>query len=99
MKLLPILMLSIMIFAGTAVAAENKDKHKGQNFEQAKSRIMQGVDARLEILNKFKACVGKTKDHAGLKACKKDRQEAMHALKIKSRKDRGEMKKNMKEPK
>lgn len=95
MKIVSIIMLSFVLFINNTVMAETTEKKpKAKDFKQMKARSLQAATNHIEVLTKFKSCVQATKSGPELIVCRKQKKNAIKALRMKNRKAQAKNKKN-----
>ncbi len=89
MKIISIVILSFMVMLSNSVlAGVNVKKPEDKEFEQAKIKILKDVSVRIEVMTNFRSCVKSSKKRHDLSTCKKKKNRADKALKIKAEKAR-----------
>lgn len=88
MKIVSIIMLGFVLFLSNTVMAEKKPD--AEAFARAKTRILQAVTTHLDILDKFKSCIEQATIRPEVGACRKNKVEAVKALRERNKKARAE---------
>jgi hypothetical protein len=74
---------SLCVLAGSIALAQEGDagraKEGEDHFQQMKQEILAEVDAHLDIMQKFRACVASAADGPGMRKCREEREAAEKA--------------------
>ncbi|TNF30487.1 MAG: hypothetical protein EP319_04835 [Deltaproteobacteria bacterium] len=65
-----LVMLSFLFLSFNAFSEDGK-KGDGQNFEKAKSMMLENIEKRISNLQDVKSCVSSASDKSALKECRK----------------------------
>jgi len=66
----------------------------GKNLESRKERILERLDRKIELLNRFKSCVVEAKSGKELKSCRSEYKSAIRDLKEEYRNSKNRQKRD-----
>jgi Tfp pilus assembly protein PilO len=80
-----ILLVVMMMFLVQSVAYADENKGKGEKFEKKKGKVIENINKRRGLLNKFEGCVKSAASREALKSCRKKHKEKMKAIRAETK--------------
>ena len=72
-----LLLVLAMMFLVQNMAYADEGREKGKRFEENKGRVLENIDKKIGLLNKFKSCVTSSNSREELKSCRKTNKKIM----------------------